>query len=68
LKQHHKSNDVIAVAVWTVQDVLDRAKELHTRITKSEAEEILEAVHHRQYASGGINWDMIDAGIGTKSW
>jgi len=68
LKQHHKPNDVIAVAVWTVQDVLDRAKELHTPITENEAEEILEDIHHRQDANIGINWDVIDSGIFTKSW
>lgn len=60
LKQHHKPNDVLAVTVWTVKDVLNRANSREITLTENEAEEILEQVHLYQDPSVGINWDVID--------
>jgi len=68
LKQHHKPNDVIAVTVWTVKDVMNRAKSRHIPITENEAKEVLEEVHSCQDTSIGINWGVIDSGLKKKNW
>jgi hypothetical protein len=46
--------------VWGVEDIVDRAKDLGKRISKSKALEILNKVHHNHDATLGINWDVID--------
>lgn len=56
----YKPDDVIAVAIWCVEDVLDRARELGIKLSKEQAEVVLERVDRKQDASIGISWDVID--------
>ena len=53
-KQHY------AVAIWCIQDVLDRAKELRIKLTKEQATEIIDHLDRKQDASIGISWDTLD--------
>jgi hypothetical protein len=50
----------IAVAVWSEEDVLERAKERTMKITKEEARDIIDRIDRRQDATIGITWDTID--------
>lgn len=54
-------NEVVAVAIWCVEDVLERAKERGIKVSKEQAEEILDEIDRKQDASLGISWDIIDA-------
>jgi len=49
-----------AIALWSTNDVLDKAKEMQKRITKAEANAIVEKVDRKQDCSEGINWDTIE--------
>jgi hypothetical protein len=60
-EDHEKPEDVVAVAIWQVDDVLGQAKEKRIKITRKQAEEIIERIDRRQDASLGISWDTIDA-------
>ena len=59
----YSPNAVIAVAIWQVDDVLSRAKERGIKITKEQAENIIDRIDRRQDASLGISWDTIDASL-----
>jgi len=61
MKNSYKPEDVVAVAIWQVDDVLGQAKETGIKITRKQAEEIIERIDRRQDASLGISWDTIDA-------
>lgn len=54
--------DNIAV-VWSVDDVKDRAREAHKRMSKEHARSILQHMLHHHDANDGINWDVIDANL-----
>jgi len=53
--------DIVAMAIWTEDDVLGKAKERRIALTEEQAQEILETIDHKQDASIGISWDTIDA-------
>lgn len=61
MKNSYKPEDIVAVAIWQVDDVLGQAKETGIKITRKQAEEIIERIDRRQDASLGISWDTIDA-------
>jgi len=46
---------------WSVEDILDRAKENNINITEKQALKILADIEHHHDASIGINWDVIDS-------
>ena len=49
---------------WTVEDVIQRAKDIGKgKIHKSLAREILAEIHHNHDCSIGINWTTIDDAI-----
>ncbi len=55
--------DSIAVT-WTIDDVIDHAKELgKSKVTKKQAREVLAYVMKKHDATVGINWDMIGQGV-----
>jgi hypothetical protein len=56
-------HSVIAVSIWTVEDVFTMAEKMEAALTVKEAEEILEEVHRKQDANIGINWDVIEQTI-----
>jgi hypothetical protein len=51
--------DVI-LGKWGVEDILERAKQRHIKLTKAKAREILHNVDNKMDAEIGINWDVID--------
>lgn len=59
LKRFH-SDDVVAVAIWCVEDVVERARERGIKVSKEQAEEILDKIDRKQDAGLGISWDTID--------
>lgn len=52
LLEGHDENEIVAVSIFTVNDVLGLDDELFEK----EAEEILENVHKNQSAETGITW------------
>jgi len=50
----------IAVAIWSEDDVLDRAEERGIPCTEEQAQEIVDSMDSRQDCSIGITWDTID--------
>ena len=52
---------IVCVAIWTVEDVIERAYERGMVVTRSQAERILEEMEQKQDASIGISWDTIDS-------
>jgi len=60
LKQHYKDDEVLAVAIWQVDDVLVQAEERGIKVSKEQAEDILERIDRMQDATLGITWDTID--------
>ena len=53
----------IIFSEWSYKDVLIKAEEMSTTLTKEQAMEILSNVEHKHDASLGINWDVIQAHI-----
>ena len=60
LEESHQKNDFIAYTLWTTGDIQSRARDLGKQITRAQAADILEEMHHRQDAGIGINWDVVD--------
>jgi len=63
LQKHYSDTDEIAVAIWTIDDVLDRAEEMGNKITRDQAEKVVYALQSQHDANIGINWDVIDTHI-----
>ena len=61
LSRHYSPDEHVAVDIWCVEDVLERAEERGIKISRKEAEEIIDEIHKNQDATIGINWDVIDA-------
>jgi hypothetical protein len=61
LRSLGEPTDIVAMAIWTEEDVLGMAKERGIVLTKEQAGEILDRMDHKQDASIGISWDTIDA-------
>jgi hypothetical protein len=57
-------NEHVCVIIWSVPDVLEQAKERGIKISKKEAEEILDRMENKHDATIGINWDTIDSYLG----
>ena len=51
----------VAVDIWCVEDVLERAEERGIKISRKEAEKIIDEIHRRRDSTVGINWVVIDA-------
>ena len=52
-----KDQDVI---IWSVQDVIDRAKERGIPLAVEDAREILDITIHKHNCNEGVNWTVID--------
>jgi hypothetical protein len=63
LLDQYSLDDVVAVSIWTREDVLSRAKEIRYRLTKDQVDEVLEEVNRKHDASQGINWDVLGCHI-----
>jgi hypothetical protein len=53
----------IAYAIWQVDDVLEKAKEMEVTLTETEASEIIDFVHNKHDAELGISWMTIETAI-----
>lgn len=61
LQKYYKPDDHVAITIWSVDDVLDQAKEEKIKISKEKAEMLLDDLDRHQDCSIGINWDTISA-------
>jgi len=61
LLRHYSPDEHVAVDIWCVEDVLERAEERGIKISRKGAEEIIDEVHRRRDSTIGINWDVIDS-------
>jgi hypothetical protein len=61
--QGYKPDEHIATAIWCEEDVLGRAKERGKKITRKQAQEILDSIDHKQDCELGISWDTLDCYI-----
>ena len=50
----------VAVAIWSEEDVLHRAKERGLTVTQKQASQIIDLVDRKQDCSMGISWITID--------
>lgn len=46
--------------IWSVEDVIERAKQENINLTETQALEILEDAKDNHDATIGINWDVLD--------
>ena len=60
LQKQYKPNDVLAVAIWQVDDVLSQADLRGIKISKEQATEIVERIDRKQDCTLGITWTTID--------
>ena len=51
------------VDVWSVEDVMERARLKHINLSDQQCVEILHRIKHYRDAEIGINWDVIDSRI-----
>lgn len=63
LRTLYKLNDVIAVHLWQVDDVIGKADELDIKLGKQDAEEIIECIHNHIDSEYGITWDTLASTI-----
>jgi hypothetical protein len=57
-----ESKDTIFIE-WSTQDVLDVAENMHRKISKRKARQILADIEHHHDCSYGITWDTIQDAI-----
>ena len=60
LRSSHNPCDVICALIWTTEDVMREAEEKGVKITKREAETILNQMEHDHNACCGVSWETID--------
>lgn len=63
LLDNYTDLDVIACAIWTEDDVIDKATEMNLVLTQYAVEEVLNLIDDEHDASVGINWNTIEAYI-----
>jgi hypothetical protein len=59
----YKPDDHVAVAIWSIEDVMEQAKENGVKITKKRANEVLDFIDDEQDATHGISWITINCAI-----
>jgi len=59
----YKPDEHIATAIWTEEDVLGRAKDQRKKITRKQAQDILDQIDRKQNCELGISWDTLDCFI-----
>jgi len=60
LQENYEEDKPLCVAIWSAEDILERAKELEIEITEEQANIIIETMDRRQSADLGVSWDTID--------
>ena len=51
---------IVCISIWSVEDVIQRAKERDMTITKEQAEGVLNNMDNKQDCSMGVSWDTMD--------
>ena len=54
-----------AIAIWSIDDVIERADERDKKMTRKQALDVIGRVERNQDAEMGINWNTLDAWIDT---
>lgn len=60
LSSTYKPDDHIATAIWCEADVIGRAKERGRRVTRQQAQRILDTIERKQDCEIGIRWLTLD--------
>jgi len=60
LQRQYKPNALVAVAIWEVDDVIERAQEREIPMTHDQAETIIQRMDDNHDACHGINWSVVD--------
>ena len=55
--------ETICLHYWQIGDVLHMAEEMEEKVTKDEAQEILEEIEDNIDSEMGVSWDNIRSGI-----
>ena len=66
LQERYKPDDHICSIIWSVEDVILRAKDEGVEISVKEAQDILKSMDEGHDAEIGINWDVISCWIHMK--
>jgi adenosine/AMP kinase len=62
--KNYDPKEHMAAAIWSEDDVLMRAKQNDKKITKKQAQEIIDKIDNDHDATIGITWDTIDCYLG----
>ena len=52
-----------AAPIWCTEDVIAKAKEMHKRITKNMANDIIDQIDRKHDCEMGITWDTLECYI-----
>ncbi len=63
LQDNYKPDDHIAVAIWGEEDVLEMAENLGKKITRQNAQDILDNIERRHDSEIGITWMTIQVAL-----
>jgi len=63
LSNFYKPSDHVAIAIWSIEDVINQAKENGMKITKKQAEKVIDFIDRKQDATLGISWTTIDCAL-----
>lgn len=63
LSSIYKPSDHIAIAIWSIEDVINQAKENGIKITKKQAEKVIDFIDRKQDATLGISWVTVDCAL-----
>ena len=56
----YQPDDLVAAAIWCIADVMGRAQERGIKLTRGQADGILDLVDRKQDCELGISWVTID--------
>lgn len=60
LHRQYEPNDHVAVAIWEVEDVMDRAEDRDVPVSRDQAEVIIQRMDDCHDACIGFNWCVVD--------
>lgn len=63
IRNEAEDRDEYALAVWCVEDVLGKAKEMGVKLTRDEAKEVISSIGRHQDCELGITWMTLECTI-----
>lgn len=57
---YNEGDEHVAVAIWSEQDVFERARENGLKVTREQAQEVIDQMDRHQDAEIGLTWTTID--------